>query len=1426
MEGLRNETLKKDLHLKACSTFEQVTMEALYLVDNCKAYGEVSEDAESMTSGTSSVKSDTSIKKDPSAAPTTEQMIEEITKRIQQQMKNPVTTYPQMRKCDICGGDHPTPWCTQQPKAPIAIGQVLKWCAMEQKWTNHAIEKCYYNKDYVRGRPYGPPAGPPQPPPPRYQVWPNVNIVAGADKPQPVLSQQPPLPHKNRAMIKYAQPYEAPQPMSNAPMLTYYEEPNESYITEPEQPMYAEEFYQSWEMNEGMAPSSYVAQPSRDQYLVDERTLMFIANQNYKPRGYPNREKQPMEPLPPNQQPIGPCFNYGSPDHWERSCPHKGQRVKIYGFCSDYGIKHILSECPRNLDNKGKTILNKVGVLPSASSRSETKSVVQVNVVTRAQAKELEKEKPMEENARVLVPTENGSLSVRTQRKSWKAKRERMKARRAENQTAIQEELQEVKQQLQQELESKKVEQNNQPRKALSGGLVLVDKVLEPLDALLQQWEARMNNHQTLEQRWLTYPYPEIETKRLEMCKDLIRAAQALMEPNVIRALEQEVLIQKEIEKQWVKEPKPVTRPKPDTNLSLEHRVVPNTTDEAMTMEVMPVPEVEEPWPQSLWETIKNRKDKSATLQSAPIPEVVLNNEFYPGDIQSLYGDAGTEVSMDSKPPSLKTFQSLIGKHKARSKIRIVPSQQRATPKMINSKGLQEMLSTPVTCTITLSELLKISPHLWEEMGKHLETKGIKIPIQTDPPREAKQIGNQQTAQPVPINKVGDYCEGEEGNTTLPVEYNEIKTIAILDSEAEVAIATKQIWEKWGKSALRKTRMKLQLADGYVEKPLGILEQIIVTSCGIDYEHTFAVVDFGKTNNFDIILGRPFMRQLKMIQDWGYDQIYLRHKELVTKINMKDHSYRDVAKTPVQDYDSIVINGNGVPWMQTKAHVWMCGASDNGDLTREECILERSLTDEAYIPEPFTEHLFEPFGWTQTEDEFRDSLSEDLPLLNEDFLMIEADDEQSSESESERKIIPQLEKFYEFSNQKPRKQERYKQKRSRKSKGKQNKPMPLVKDKTAYFRMVKANDCVKDKITGQFAKTQKEVNQKKNKHEKKGIKLNEGWEIGSKMTKTERKSEYNKLKKPLKDVWTTEMETDEDANSDKMDVPSHYKKCNIQDRKIIVQQPMREMKEPRTSYDGLEKAKKIDLAELGEEPKTAYIAINLTEGEEQLLIATLKQYKDIKEKIDKLKEAEFIYEIEHTDWVSPIVVVPKKNGKLRVCVNLKKVNAATIRDNYPLPITDHVIERVAGREAYSFLDGFSRYNQLAIKPKDQHKTAFATEWGIFAYRVKPFGLTNALATFQRLMSHAFKEYLRQFLEIYMDDLCVHSLIRMDHIEHLTKIFEKCRLYWICLNPEKCVFMVRQGKILGHIVSKNKISTDMEKILVIVELPRPLRVKEV
>ena len=108
----------------------------------------------------------------------------------------------------------------------------------------------------------------------------------------------------------------------------------------------------------------------------------------------------------------------------------------------------------------------------------------------------------------------------------------------------------------------------------------------------------------------------------------------------------------------------------------------------------------------------------------------------------------------------------------------------------------------------------------------------------------------------------------------------------------------------------------------------------------------------------------------------------------------------------------------------------------------------------------------------------------------------------------------------------------------------------------------------------------------------------------------------------------------------------------------------------------------------------------------------------------------------------------------------------------------------------------------------------------------PLGLTNASATFQRLMCHIFKKFLRQFLEVYVDNLCLHLRNRMDHFDQLKLIFDKCHLYHLCLNPDKCVFMVRQGKILGHIVSKNGISIEKEKIKVILQLPRTIKSKQV
>ena len=158
--------------------------------------------------------------------------------------------------------------------------------------------------------------------------------------------------------------------------------------------------------------------------------------------------------------------------------------------------------------------------------------------------------------------------------------------------------------------------------------------------------------------------------------------------------------------------------------------------------------------------------------------------------------------------------------------------------------------------------------------------------------------------QKLSLNKLKNFGKhrANKGNSMLPIQMDKGKTLAILDMSAWISIATKSMWIKWGKLSLRKTRMELQLADGNLEHPLGMLEN--VEFCGVKYKHTFAIVDFGQDPNYEVISRRPFMCQLQVIQDWGFDYLYLRHDDVTTRVNLIDYTYRDVIKTLVDDFDS------------------------------------------------------------------------------------------------------------------------------------------------------------------------------------------------------------------------------------------------------------------------------------------------------------------------------------------------------------------------------------------------------------------------------------------------------------------------------------------------------------------------------------------
>ena len=174
-------------------------------------------------------------------------------------------------------------------------------------------------------------------------------------------------------------------------------------------------------------------------------------------------------------------------------------------------------------------------------------------------------------------------------------------------------------------------------------------------------------------------------------------------------------------------------------------------------------------------------------------------------------------------------------------------------------------------------------------------------------------------------------------------------------------------------------------------------------------------------------------------------------------------------------------------------------------------------------------------------------------------------------------------------------------------------------------------------------------------------------------------------------------------------------------------------------------------------------------------------------------------------------------------MDYRKLNAMIVTDAFPLPFTDGVLDAVAGHEVYSFLDGFSGYNQIRMNPADQEKTAFVTEWGVFVAVVMMFGLKTAPATFQRIIMEIFGEFIPGFMQVFLDDFAVYSR-HGDHLDHLRLCLEKCREYRLSLNPAKCVFGVASGNLLGHVVSREGIAVDPDKVKAILEAPAPNNAK--
>ena len=191
-----------------------------------------------------------------------------------------------------------------------------------------------------------------------------------------------------------------------------------------------------------------------------------------------------------------------------------------------------------------------------------------------------------------------------------------------------------------------------------------------------------------------------------------------------------------------------------------------------------------------------------------------------------------------------------------------------------------------------------------------------------------------------------------------------------------------------------------------------------------------------------------------------------------------------------------------------------------------------------------------------------------------------------------------------------------------------------------------------------------------------------------------------------------------------------------------------------------------------------------------------------------------------------MVLVKKANGKWRMCIDLKKLNKASPKDSYPLPRIDQLVDATSGHELLTFMDAFSNYNQIRMAPEDEEKIAFITNYGLYCYRVMPFGLKNAEMTYQRLVNKIFKEQIGRNMEVYVDDMLVKSKSSMNHVANLEETFNALRKYKMKLNPAKYTFGVISGKFLGFMVSGCGIEANLKKIHAIQEMTAPKSIKEV